>query len=407
MKGSKKCLGMKSLSTFCLRFLCLLLVCCSLFLSSIFSPSASAIDGFRVVPTKIRYHWSAPDRASGWDEKSFTQSNQYSWSGTVDYDQTFDYLMFGGFPAVTIDNGSYYTVTFNVGLSDLGTGYFTGIDRPFVQAPGWQEVQTNIMGTDVLYSNVELISNSSNELIYTVTLVGRAYHSTATTTAIAWNGRWLFNAYTKTLNWAVTQPNITFSANLENAIKNAVNSISNDTSAIRDLLNKGIKVDMDDTGIVTEQKNTTSAVLNLNQAVKDQAKQQHSDSQAQLKATEDQTKQQQEQYDQEKAEEAERENNAKDEGNGLLGIFNITLLNPFAGIWEIFNAGGCTSIPTIANWLGSDNTTYCSWWPQSIRATLTPVFSLAAMMLLFGFVARWLGGSEGFSVKLTEGFHGF
>lgn len=129
----------------------------------------------------------------------------------------------------------------------------------------------------------------------------------------------------------------------------------------------------------------------------------HDDAQQQLQATHEQTdainnqtKQEQDQYDQEKQEEADRENSTKDEGNNLLGIFNITLLNPFAGIWEMFNPGGCTSIPTIASWIHSDNTTYCSWWPQSIRATLTPVFSLASMMLLFGFVMRWLGGSANF-----------
>lgn len=118
----------------------------------------------------------------------------------------------------------------------------------------------------------------------------------------------------------------------------------------------------------------------------------------QTDAVNNQTQQDKDQYDQEKQEEADRENSAKDDGNSLLGIFNISLLNPFAGIWEIFNAGGCTAIPNIAAWTNSDDAVYCSWWPQSIRATLTPVFSLAAMMLLFGFVSRWLGGSEGIDV---------
>lgn len=138
------------------------------------------------------------------------------------------------------------------------------------------------------------------------------------------------------------------------------------------------------------------------EAIKDSADQAHKDSQAQQDAINNQTKQEQDQYDQEKQEEQEREESAKNDGNGLLGIFNITILNPFAGIWEMFNSGGCTSIPTIAGWIGSEDTTYCSWWPQSIRATLTPVFSLASMMLLFGFVARWLGGSEGINVKVSE-----
>lgn len=130
----------------------------------------------------------------------------------------------------------------------------------------------------------------------------------------------------------------------------------------------------------------------------------------QLEEQKKQTEQQKNQYDQEKQEEADREESGKEEGNKLLGIFNITLLNPFAGIWELFNPGGCTSIPTIASWLHSEDTTYCSWWPQSIRATLTPVFSIAAAMVLFGFFMSWLGStSTGLdkSTNIHEGFHGF
>lgn len=133
-------------------------------------------------------------------------------------------------------------------------------------------------------------------------------------------------------------------------------------------------------------------------AINNSSDQAHQDSLAHQEAINNQTQQNKDQYEQEKQEEQEREESAKNEGNGLLGIFNITILNPFAGIWEIFNSGGCTSIPTIASWVGSDNATYCSWWPQSIRAILTPVFSLAAMILLFGFVVRWLGGGRGIKI---------
>lgn len=135
------------------------------------------------------------------------------------------------------------------------------------------------------------------------------------------------------------------------------------------------------------------------EAIKDSADQAHKDSQAQQDAINNQTKQEQDHYEKDKQEEQDREESAKNDGNGLLGIFNITLLNPFAGIWEMFNSGGCVSIPTIAGWVGSKDTTYCSWWPQSIRATLTPVFSISSMVLLFGFFVRWLGGGDGIDVK--------
>lgn len=156
-----------------------------------------------------------------------------------------------------------------------------------------------------------------------------------------------------------------------------------------------------------------STVKSESQLIQEGNQQSHTDAQNQLNATNaqtdainQQTEQDKNQYDQEKQEEQDRENQGKDDADKLAGLFNITLLNPFAGIWEMFNAGGCSSISTIASWLGTDQTTYCSWWPQSVRSALTPVFSIASAMILFGFFMRWLGGSKGFDVQvngLTKG----
>lgn len=172
-----------------------------------------------------------------------------------------------------------------------------------------------------------------------------------------------------------------------------------------------IPVDIAEIKSILKEMNTTLKGLDLGQvtgAIKDAQNQAHQDANNQIDATNkttnainNQAKQEQDRYDKDKQEEADREQQGSQDANNLGGIFNITLLNPFAGIWELLNSGGCTSIPTLASWLGSDQTTYCSWWPQSIRATLTPVFSLASMMVLFGFVVRWLGGSEGFDVKVS------
>lgn len=166
------------------------------------------------------------------------------------------------------------------------------------------------------------------------------------------------------------------------SLNNSLNTIDSD---LKSILNNGIKATVDNSDVVSQ-------IQQLQQ-------QQKQDSQAQINAINNQTKQEQDQYEKDKQEEHDREESAKNDGNGLLGIFNITLLNPFAGIWEMFNSGGCTSIPTIAGWVGSEDTVYCSWWPQSIRATLTPVFSISSMVLLFGFFVRWLGGGEGIDVK--------
>lgn len=127
-------------------------------------------------------------------------------------------------------------------------------------------------------------------------------------------------------------------------------------------------------------------------------------------AIDNQTQQQQQQYEQEKQEEQEREESASSDGNQLVGIFNITFMNPFAGLFELFNPGGCVNIPTIASWVGSDTSTYCSWFSQEVRATLTPVFGLSSVMILVGFVVSWLrDASVGLdrSTNIVEGFHGF
>lgn len=138
----------------------------------------------------------------------------------------------------------------------------------------------------------------------------------------------------------------------------------------------------------------SDAQANLN-AVNNQTKQQHADAEAQKKATEEQTKQQQEQYEKDKQEESERENQGSEDMNEATGIFNFNILNPFAGLWDLFNPSQCTSIPIISQWVHSESAQYCSWFPNSVRSVLTPVFGIASIMLLFGFFVRWLSGSRG------------
>lgn len=116
------------------------------------------------------------------------------------------------------------------------------------------------------------------------------------------------------------------------------------------------------------------------------------------KAVEEQTKQQQEQYEQDKQEEADRENQGKDDADEAQNVFRLDLFNPFAPIFEMFNPGGCVSIPTIASWLHVDNPQVCPWFPDSVRSVLTPVISIASIMLLFGFVVKWLRSGDGFVI---------
>lgn len=156
-----------------------------------------------------------------------------------------------------------------------------------------------------------------------------------------------------------------------------------------------------DQAIIGATNSNTAAVNNA-------ANQAHTDSQAQTNAINQQTKQEQDQYEKEKQEEADRENQGKDDSNGLLDSVNFQLFNPFASLFSLFvPSDGCVQIPTLAGWLHSESSTVCSWWSPSVRNVLTPVFGISSMMLLFGFIVRWLNGSSEPIDGIHEGFKGF
>lgn len=118
-------------------------------------------------------------------------------------------------------------------------------------------------------------------------------------------------------------------------------------------------------------------------------------------AVNQQTEQQKNQYEQDKQEEQNREQQGNADSEAAQGLFSFTAFNPFSGIFALFTGGdGCVSIPTLASWLHSPTSSYCSWWPSSVRSVMTPVIGISAMMLLFGFFIRWLnGGSKPFETK--------
>lgn len=80
----------------------------------------------------------------------------------------------------------------------------------------------------------------------------------------------------------------------------------------------------------------------------------------------------------------------------LTNLFNFSVFNPFAPIFNLFtNGNSCASIPIIAGMLHAESSQYCSWFPSSVRNVLTPVFSIVSVMLIFGFFVHWLGSSSG------------
>lgn len=168
---------------------------------------------------------------------------------------------------------------------------------------------------------------------------------------------------------AETNPSYPKYLALQNADVNFVVSEDPNTE-ILGTINQGI------TELNNNQQATTDAVNNLNDTL------------------ENQQQQQQDQYEQEKQEETQREESGNESADEMAGVFSFSVQNPFTALFGAFTSGNtCVSIPTIAAMINSDDTQYCPWFPASVRNVLTPVLSMLSMMVIFGFVVKWLNGS--------------
>lgn len=129
--------------------------------------------------------------------------------------------------------------------------------------------------------------------------------------------------------------------------------------------------------------------------------------QAQTDAINAQTQAQNNQYNQEKQEEAQREESAQDSADQLGGMFNFTVPNPVAGLLGMFSPpDGCVNIPIISSMVRSTDTQYCPWFPASVRNILTPVIGLISVVFIFGFIVAWLNGNDANgSITIKGGIH--
>ena len=97
--------------------------------------------------------------------------------------------------------------------------------------------------------------------------------------------------------------------------------------------------------------------------------------------------------------------------SSLSGLFSFDFINPFAPIFDLFNNDSCAQIPVLASMLHSEETEICPWFDSTVRNITTPVIGLASMMLIFGFVIRWLGSRSGNfiedsgGVDINENYH--
>lgn len=71
-------------------------------------------------------------------------------------------------------------------------------------------------------------------------------------------------------------------------------------------------------------------------------------------------------------------------------VFTISFTFPFQNLFTAFTDNQCVDIPIIAGMLHSSTTRYCTWWSASVRNILTPVITMASLMLATGFAMRWL-----------------
>lgn len=71
-------------------------------------------------------------------------------------------------------------------------------------------------------------------------------------------------------------------------------------------------------------------------------------------------------------------------------VFTISFAFPFQNLFTSFTDNQCVDIPIIAGMLHSSTTRYCTWWSASVRNILTPVITMASLMLATGFAMRWL-----------------
>lgn len=86
------------------------------------------------------------------------------------------------------------------------------------------------------------------------------------------------------------------------------------------------------------------------------------------------------------------------------GIFNLSgIIFPFRNFFGGFTSNQCVNIPVIAGMLGlSSFTSYCSWWGSGVRNILTPVFNVASMILLGGFIIHWLRKDNTDQISIKE-----
>lgn len=85
-------------------------------------------------------------------------------------------------------------------------------------------------------------------------------------------------------------------------------------------------------------------------------------------------------------------------------VFTINFAFPFQNLFTSFTDNQCVDIPIIAGMLHAPSSHYCTWWSASVRNVLTPVITMASLMVLTGFIMSWLAQrSDALAINASTG----
>ena len=72
---------------------------------------------------------------------------------------------------------------------------------------------------------------------------------------------------------------------------------------------------------------------------------------------------------------------------------SFSVQNPFDILFGGFTSDECVSVPTLASWIHSSDSTVCKWFDADVRQAGTTAFTFISCMILFGFIIHWLNRS--------------
>lgn len=284
---------------------------------------------------------------------------------------------------------------------------FAGMNQPGYYTVTWSEVVRN---PESGFSAITSIAGSDSTTVLNVDVAsaetdGNLYYSYFATVYKNSSDSYLYfsqdvNITSPTL-WSITSPLASLyvcndgGSDYSSALSSIASSI--DTNNVLATNIKDLLLFVSDTRLPSIQ----TAIENINyssqattDAVNNQTTVLNNSINSLQQETETGNQQAQDRWEQDKEEEADREEQGSDDMSSLTSIFRFEIRNPFMGLLGLFTNNCPVNIPVVAGMLGSSQTVYPCWFSQQTRGILTPVIGISSSMLLFGYLVRkFLNGS--------------